>query len=276
MCLSLCLCLSVSCVFAEGTIGKEAQAPTMQTLLLSLAQAYLQPSEEAVTRIDALVEQLENPMARPVAEYWKKIWLDPAYRLLLHGQDDPAQLPVTGRHAFVVLGYELKDGEMTEELIGRCEAAAAAARAFPESILVCSGGATGENNPDGHTEAGLMKAWLMESGGIAEDRILVDESAMTTEENALNTIEILREQGVETMTIITSSYHQRRGQTLYYTVAEQVRQEQGYTVEIVGNYSFPVNILPFELQMEAMKAVFQIGMILGQEMDLSLLSQMGK
>ena len=154
--LCLYLCLSVSCTCAAGSAWQEEQATTMEALLICLVQAYLQPSEKLMARIDAFEDQLEDPMARPVAEYWKQIWLDRDYRILLHGQDDPAQLPVTGRHAFVVLGYQLQDGEMTEELIGRCDAAAAVARAFPESIVVCSGGATGEINPEGHTEAVLM------------------------------------------------------------------------------------------------------------------------
>ena len=67
--------------------------------------------------------------------------------------------------------YLLPDGEMTEELVGRCKAAAAAAKAFPDSIIVCTGGATGANNPDGHTEAGLMKEYLVKRCGISRKRI---------------------------------------------------------------------------------------------------------
>lgn len=39
-------------------------------------------------------------------------------------------IPDTSSHAFIVLGYELKDGEMTDELKGRCKAAAAAAKMY--------------------------------------------------------------------------------------------------------------------------------------------------
>lgn len=58
---------------------------------------------------------------------------------------------------------------MTEDLIGRCGAAAATARAFPDSVLVCSGGAAGGSNPEKHTEAGMMKAYLSEQCGLGED-----------------------------------------------------------------------------------------------------------
>ncbi len=129
---------------------------------------------------------------------------------------------------------------MQPELVGRCEAGAALARALPSAILVCSGGATGPNNPEGHTEAGLMKQYLIENCGIEEGRIFIDEAAMTTAENALNTFAILQKGGVRTMTIVTSEYHQRWGQAVYNAVAALYRQQHGYAVEIVGNYSYAI------------------------------------
>jgi uncharacterized SAM-binding protein YcdF (DUF218 family) len=261
--LMLCLCLGIQCACAEGTAENGGQTVTLATLLVDLVQAYLQPSDETKAKIDADAQALDDPMLTNIAEYWKKVWLDPDYRLYMYGQDDPAQLPITGKHAFVVLGFQLENGEMTEELKGRCDAAAAAAKAFPDSLLVCSGGATGTNNPEGHTEAGLMKAYLMETGGIEENRIRIDERAMSTEENARNTLAILREEQIETMTIVTSSYHQQRGQTLYNAMAEIYRKEYGYPAEIVGNYCYPVEKLAPEQMMEAMTAAFQLGLMLG-------------
>ena len=130
---------------------------------------------------------------------------------------------------------------MTDELVGRCRAAAAAARSFPSAILVCSGGATGKNNPEGRTEAGLMKDYLVDTCGIDAGRIFTDERAMTTLENAANTFEILRANGVETFTIVTSSYHQRWSQVLYNAMAALYSQAYGYSPRIVGNYCFPVD-----------------------------------
>ena len=52
----------------------------------------------------------------------------------------------------------------------------------------------------------------------------------------LKHFQILKEQGIETITIVTSAYHQLRGQTLYSAMASRYAQEQGYSVEIVGNY----------------------------------------
>ena len=207
------------------------------TLLTDLISACTDPSEAATARIDEDAAAAGSPLALSVAESWKTLYLDPEYKLLIDGLDDPAQLNISGRHAFVVPGFQLENGEMTEELKGRCDAAASAAKTFPDSIIICSGGATGENNPEGHTEAGLMKAYLSEQYGIDPARIFTDESATTTAENALNTMAILEEQQIETMTIITSDYHQRRTQTLYNLTAARYAMEQGWSVEITGNYN---------------------------------------
>lgn len=187
-------------------------------------------------RIDEDVQAMNSEIARDVAEAWEQLYLLPGSRLYLYGTDDPASLPIQGRHAFVVLGFELRDGEMTEELKARCDAAAAAAKAFPASILVCSGGATGSNNPEGRTEAGLMKEYLVRVHGIDEGRIVIDEEAMSTVENALNTFEILKERGIEEITLVTSAYHQRRAQMLYSALAAFYRQTEGCAVTLAGNY----------------------------------------
>ncbi len=231
----LCLIL-VSCpALGESaeSAGTADAAVSYDTLFADMIEAY-----DSLQRIDADVKAMNDQVAGAVAEHWKKVYLNPDYHLYLFGKDDPSLLPIRGRHAFVVLGYQLRNGEMTEELKGRCDAAAAAARAFPESLLVCTGGATGGNNPENHTEAGMMKDYLVQEHGIAPERIFTDELAMTTAENAVNTFVILREQGIETMTVVTSSYHQRWGQVLYNAMAARYRFELGYPVELIGNYCF--------------------------------------
>ena len=194
-------------------------------------------AQTALRQVNEDMLALNDELINYIAEKWRMICLDPHYRILVNGKDDPAEISVSGKHAFVVLGFELKDGEMKDELRDRCDAAAAAAQVFPNSILVCSGGATGENNPEGHTEAGLMKEYLTQECGIAADRIFIDEKAMDTVGNALNTFEILKEQQIEEATLITSDYHQRRANLLYETLAEFIRQTEDYSVAFTGNYS---------------------------------------
>ena len=157
---------------------------------------------------------------------------------------------------------------MTAELAGRCDAAAAVARSFPGAIVVCSGGATGENNPEGHTEAGLMKEYLSENCGIDTERIFIDEKAMTTAENAVNTFEILREQRIKTMTIVTSAYHQRWGQAVYNAVGALFRQRYGFDVRVVGNYCLDIEPSVEMYRMDDRIAVMQIAQILGLPPDV--------
>ena len=266
--LAALLVLVLTCLGAlpAGAEPAEAEEASYGALLADMLASY-----EGQKRLDADAALLDDDVARAIAEHWKQVYLDPDYRLFLYGTDDPGVIPVSGRHAFVILGYELKDGEMTEELRGRCDAAVAAAQAWPDSILVCSGGATGKNNPDGHTEAGLMKEYLI-AQGIEAERVFTDERAMTTAENAVNTFAILREQEIETMTIVTSSYHQRWGQVLYNALAAQYQQEYGYSVRIVGNYSYDIEPASELFLKDAQIAVWQLGGILGlSEEEMALL-----
>ena len=183
-------------------------------------------------------------IAGAITDHWYANVLDPAYRMFIYRGEEKAEplarspLEFGEKHAFVVLGFQLEDGEMTWELAGRCDAAAAAARAFPEALVVTTGGATGGNNPEGHTEAGEMKKYLVETHGIDGDRIFTDPDAMTTAENAVNCLRILKEQGVETYTIVTSNYHQRWAQILFNAVAAVYGRMAGYSPRLVGNYNF--------------------------------------
>jgi len=206
----------------------------MLSVRLSLAE---NTAETADVILPDLTGICSEELSAVVTDLYKEIYLDAFWPIYLDGTDDPSLLPVSGRHAFVILGFQLLDGEMTNELKARCNAAAAAARVFPDSILVCSGGATGENNPYHHTEAGLMKSWLVKHCGIAAGRIYTDEKAMTTQENALNTFEILRRQGVESITLVTSDYHQRRANMLYGVLAAFNRLFNGFDLAFAGNYA---------------------------------------
>jgi len=246
--------LTGSVALADVYWIKASNASNFGQLIVELLIAYERPEEGDVQKVNAILEAIraereaDYEVASSIASHWYSVYVDPngEYRTYLYRGGERADelaesaIPDSEAHAFVVLGYELKDGEMTPELIGRCEAAAAAARTYPHAILVCSGGATGPNNPKGHTEAGMMRDYLVEKCGIDPSRIYIDERAMSTLENAVNTLEILMREGVRTMTIVTSSYHQRWGQVLYNAMAAFYRQAFGYEVEIVGNYSYEI------------------------------------
>ena len=243
-------------------------------LLSDLLDAYENDSSQVQDRLLFDLETIravstrDYEVAKAITDHWASVYLDTEYRLNLYHDDDQASeiadsgIQNTSTHAFVVLGYELKDGEMTDELKGRCEAAAAAAKMYPNSILVCSGGATGSNNPEHHTEAGIMRDYFVELCGISPDRIFTDERAMTTAENAVNTLAILKSRGVRTMTIITSSYHQRWGQVLYNAMSAVYGQQYGYTPEIVSNYCFSIDPENEAFRNDARIAIRQLASIL--------------
>ena len=244
-------------------------------LLETLVNAYEKPSDRDNEVIDAELDAIRQvsdadyEVARSIAAHWRAVYLDDAYQLYIHrkGEDyaealEETGLPDSDRHALVVLGYELRNGEMTGELMGRCDAAAAAARSFPSAIIVCSGGATGDNNPRRHTEAGLMRDYLVEKCGIDPSRIHIDEKAMSTLENAINTLEILKQQGTETMTIVTSTYHQRWGQALYNAVSALYREAYGYSVEIEENYCYEIEPSRDAYRNDDRMAIYQIAKLL--------------
>ncbi len=238
--ISAMLCLAL-CFFpmASGWAEKETETEPY-TLLMDLLAAVETPTDEAMAKIEADLAGTRDPVLTAAGEEWKATFLNPDYRMYRAGKDDPAalEIPDPAKHAFVVLGFQLKNGEMQPELVGRCDAAAAAAKAFPEARIVCTGGETGSNNPAHHTEAGLMGAYLAEKCGIGAERILLDPAAMTTADNTANTLEILRKNGIETMTLVTSGYHMRWAENLFAAAAAQYRQWYGYSVRLIGNWCY--------------------------------------
>lgn len=244
-------------MLALGLIGGQAEeyrvdegnGDNFAALLVYLAREYEQPSAKSAQAVEEALETIEAVNARDagvaaaIADHWRAVYLDPDYALLMHDGGERAtalealDIPDASSHALVVLGYQLKNGEMTSELKGRCDAAAAAARSLPNAIIVCSGGATGDN-PQGHTEAGMMRDYLVNRHGIDAARIAIDERAMTTTQNAINTFAMLMSRNIQSYTIITSSYHQRWGQAVYNAMAALYRQRYGYEARIIGNYCY--------------------------------------
>lgn len=247
--LVLVLILAVSAAGAEGWKAAEANRPRFLELI-GLLEASLDGAGLDEAAADALLEEIRQDssddyeIARAITDHWKDAVMDLRYRMFaFRGQDrayalERSGLDFSGKHAFIVLGFQLEGGEMQEELIGRCEAAAAAARSFPDAVLITTGGATGADNPEGHTEAGLMKDYLTQQCGIDAGRIYTDPDAMTTLENAVNTFRILKQQGIETFTLVTSDYHQRWAQILFNAMAAIYETETGYRVRMVGNFNY--------------------------------------
>ena len=252
--IAVALVLMLLCGTAAGETWRAAEEdyPMFETLLERLETSERDKVKADRKELDDILEMIhlksaeEYEVGRAIVDHWYKAVKNSNYRKFAYRGEDKATplersgMDFSGKHAFVVLGYQLKDGEMTDELKGRCDAAAAAARSFPESVLICTGGATGENNFFGHTEAGEMKMYLARDLHINADRILTDELAQTTLENAVNVFRILKQQGIRKITLVTSDYHQMWAQMLFNAVAAVWKAKTGYEVSIVGNYNFTV------------------------------------
>ena len=226
-------------------------------LLCGLIRTVAEPGETSAGLLREDAARSGGPAALAVARDWETLWLEDDVPMTLYREDDPAGLPAAGRHAFVVLGFELARGEMDGELITRCNAAAAAARAFPDAVLICSGGATGYDNPEGHTEAGLMKRYLSGYCGIDPERILTEEQALNTADNARNCLAILRERGIGSATLVTSSDHLKRSLTLFRAAAARTEETTGFAVTVDGGFC-PDTMREVPARDDAVITIFQL------------------
>ncbi|HDY8064304.1 transporter [Vibrio vulnificus] len=140
--------------------------------------------------------------------------------------------------AIVTLGYALNpDGSMHDILIERLETTLAMAKANPEALIILTGGV-----PQNHkTEGKLMADWLIERG-ISANRIIEENYATSTVDNALFSAYALARHGVKHATIISSASHVRRGQTLF-EIATWQTGPRNITFDTVAYPDKPLNEL---------------------------------
>lgn len=116
-------------------------------------------------------------------------------------------MPRDQHHAIVVLGAGLETNGMPKaKLVARLQQAFKLARIYPRAPIILTGG----NPKRGVTEAYVMGLWLMKKG-ISGTRLILEDRARDTVENALYSSEILRRLGATHVTLVTSASHVRRG-----------------------------------------------------------------
>ena len=224
-----CFIMAWMMLFCAGLTGlaEEIKEPDnhqalIERLVISHA-AYGERDSQAMEQLAAL-----DPAA---ADSWKRImdlWETPVtVRDAL-----PDDLPRDGSLCLVALGFQLNpDGTMRDELIERLKVLLAAAQAYPNASIVCTGGGTAANDPTA-TEAGKMAEWLR-AQGVDPARIYVEDQSVTTAQNAIYTFDILAEScpQVSQIAIISSDYHIATGTLLFG--AEAILR--GSTVSVAGN-----------------------------------------
>ena len=194
------------------------EARTAQDIVEELVVYYGTYGEEAVSRVDLLLEELETVDADKAAR-WRSImdlWQSVNSDLTVNDGILPDGLPDTDELGIVVLGFQLNpDGSMKDELIERLKVVLHSAKKYPNALVICTGGGTASENPSA-TEAGKMADWLTENG-IDQERIIVEDQSLTTAQNAVFSLDILEERypQVSSLAIVSSDYHIATGVLLF-------------------------------------------------------------
>lgn len=104
----------------------------------------------------------------------------------------------------LVLGNKLNDDKPSKALLARLEKAVELSEKYPKARIVVSGGLSKGNSK---SEAEVMRSYLVEHG-IAEDRIITEESSKNTRENMENSKDIIGDG--KTVIVVTNSFHMLR------------------------------------------------------------------
>lgn len=195
-----CLCL---CLLGGSVPAAQAAEETNPQRLLGAYCA--NDSGRIESCLDAL--EAESPAEGAL---WRRIMTD-WVRLNEAGFEDhrvlPDDLPQDDSLCVVVFGYGLGgDGSIQPELEDRLYVALNAARQYPNAYVAVTGGQTSE--VAGVTEGGQMAAWLR-AQDVAESRLIVEDQALNTTQNAANTYKLLTSAypRVKTLAVVTSDYH---------------------------------------------------------------------
>ena len=218
---------------AETTVAESTQASetaesvvadpeTIQKIIEEMVVDYGSYGSEADDRVDSLLsdlsfaDEITGRRWKVIMDLWRSDDLgQPLYYDVL-----PDGLPDTDELCIVVLGFQLNpDGTMKEELINRLNVALASAEKYQNAYIVCTGGGTASENSSA-TEAGEMAKWLADQG-IEQDRIIVEDSSLTTAQNAIYTYDILTSDypSVKYLAIVSSDYHIATGELLFRSEA---------------------------------------------------------
>ncbi|WP_134685026.1 YdcF family protein [Brevibacillus migulae] len=187
--------------------------------LLYAVYSKVNGDEATYKRMMAKLDQID---AAKAAQFREKLSTTEAFfklPLLLEAPDD---LPKE-KHAIVILGYALADdGSMQPTLVERLKTGLSVAKKYPQAKIIVTGGVP----KNGVTEADAMTKWLLEQG-IEKERILPENKATDTVENALFSTAILEQHGIRHVTLVSSASHIRRGMTIFTEISDYYAKMSG-------------------------------------------------
>ena len=247
--------------------SNEAAARIEQQMIEDIITTYGTQGAQADEAVQTLLHELHSADSRQgalwtdIMEYWHYVDTD----LTVNIDILPENLPEDNSMALTVLGYQLNaDGTMQDELIACLETALACAEQYPNAYVICSGGGTAKNNPD-VTEAGQMGEWML-AHGLDADRLIIENQAKNTAENAANSYNILRQDypQVDSVVMISSSYHVARGSLLFEAAfLQSASEQQSPEIHVISNCACAIENSAYQpenaLRMEAGSMLQMIG-----------------
>lgn len=146
--------------------------------------------------------------------------------------------PDPGREYLIVLGAAVHGENPSLAMVHRVEGAQTYLEQFPDSVAIVSGG---QGPGEDVSEAQAMYKLLIE-GGIAPERIILEDKSTSTTENLENSFAIIRALGGEpdgNTAIVSSPYHLYRAKSmaaLQGVAAAGVAAPAGYPLTTVNYF----------------------------------------
>ena len=231
--LLLVLCMVFSMAFSVSAAGSPKE------IIQKILNYYRYYESDSLTDVYRLLDELETIDAEQ-AEDWRKIMAKWDYAVN-HLESPfgclPDGLPEDDSLCIVVMGYVLKpDGSMRDELVGRCQVALNSYHKYPNAYIICTGGGTASNNRNA-TEAGQMVKWLIDHG-VDESRVIAEKQSLSSEQNALYSVDILKQRypQVNSIALISSDYHLRRCYVLFEAALALNDWDEDYTIVGTAGY----------------------------------------
>jgi uncharacterized SAM-binding protein YcdF (DUF218 family) len=139
--------------------------------------------------------------------------------------------------AIVTLGYLLNnDGSIAAPLLKRLKLTLSLANQYPKALIIVTGGLA----KVGKTESYAMKAWLVEQG-ISKDRIVEENKATNTIDNARLSLALLANHNIQTATLVSASIHVHRSHVLFDVLHWQNRLKNKKTTQSIHFNHIAVN-----------------------------------
>jgi uncharacterized SAM-binding protein YcdF (DUF218 family) len=132
-------------------------------------------------------------------------------------------------HAIIALGYLLNDnGSIAAPLLKRLTLTLSLANKYPKALIIVTGGLA----KAGRTESSAMKAWLVEQG-MSKDRIIEENKATNTIDNARLSLALLAEYNIQTATLVSASIHVHRSHILFDVLQWQSRLQDNTATQTI-------------------------------------------